>query len=67
MEAGNRWSKPHVATTSLHALFEVRRSISENAAVVVLDLEASHGCLHQVAGTLTAADIMHELARGSDY
>lgn len=24
-EGGNRWSKPHVATLSLHSLFELRR------------------------------------------
>ena len=48
VEAGDRWSKPHVATTSLHALFEVRKGIAEHT--VVLDLEAPHGCLHQVAG-----------------
>ncbi|XP_045760782.1 sodium bicarbonate cotransporter 3 isoform X7 [Maniola jurtina] len=44
-EGGNRWSKPHVATLSLHSLFELRSLILNGA--VILDLEAS--CLEQVA------------------
>ena len=48
MEAGDRWSKPHVATTSLHALFELRKGLAENT--VMLDLKAPHGCVHQVMG-----------------
>ena len=51
VEAGDRWSKPHVATTSLHALFEIRKGIAENTTTVVLDMNATHGCMHQVAGT----------------
>ncbi|CAN0144405.1 unnamed protein product [Lampetra planeri] len=35
---GERWSKPHVATLSLHALFELRSCIQLGA--VLLDLEA---------------------------
>ncbi|XP_034839338.1 electroneutral sodium bicarbonate exchanger 1 isoform X5 [Maniola hyperantus] len=44
-EGGNRWSKPHVATLSLHSLFELRSLILNGA--VILDLEASS--LEQVA------------------
>lgn len=38
-EGGNRWSKPHVATLSLHALFELRSFILNG--VVMLDTEAN--------------------------
>ena len=49
---GDRWSKPHVATTSLHALNELRKGLAENT--VVLDLAAPHGCNYQVAGISTS-------------
>lgn len=44
-EGGNRWSKPHVATLSLHSLFELRSLILNGS--VILDMEA--GSLEQVA------------------
>lgn len=37
-EGGERWSKPHVATLSLHSLFELRCSILNGT--VMLDVEA---------------------------
>lgn len=37
-EGGSRWSKPHVATLSLHSLFELRSLILNGA--VLLDAEA---------------------------
>jgi sodium bicarbonate transporter 10 len=37
-EGGNRWSKPHVATLSLHSLFELRSLLLNN--IVMLDMEA---------------------------
>ncbi|CAL1276617.1 unnamed protein product [Larinioides sclopetarius] len=39
-EGGNRWSKPHVATISLHSLFELRSCILNGT--VMLDLEANN-------------------------
>ena len=45
-EGGNKWSKPHVATLSLHSLFELRSCIMKGT--VLLDLEASD--LGQIAG-----------------
>lgn len=45
-EGGNKWSKPHVATLSLHSLFELRSCIIKGT--VLLDLEATD--LGQVAG-----------------
>ncbi|ODN05552.1 Sodium-driven chloride bicarbonate exchanger [Orchesella cincta] len=44
-EGGNRWSKPHVATLSLHSLFELRSLLLNN--IVMLDMEASS--LDQIA------------------
>ncbi|KRX22096.1 Sodium-driven chloride bicarbonate exchanger [Trichinella nelsoni] len=38
-EGGNRWSKPHVATLSLHSLFELRSCLMNG--VVILDVEAT--------------------------
>ena len=38
-EGGSRWSKPHVATLSLHSLFELRSLILNGT--VLLDAEAS--------------------------
>lgn len=48
-EGGNRWSKPHVGTISLHSLFELRSCILNGT--VLLDLEASS--LDQIAGNLS--------------
>lgn len=48
-EGGNRWSKPHVATLSLHSLFELRNLLS--TGTVMLDMEASS--LEQVADLVT--------------
>ncbi|XP_067294365.1 solute carrier family 4 member 4a isoform X4 [Pseudorasbora parva] len=38
-KGGERWSKPHVATLSLHSLFELRTCIEKGT--IMLDLEAS--------------------------
>ncbi|XP_078062644.1 electrogenic sodium bicarbonate cotransporter 1-like isoform X2 [Mustelus asterias] len=47
-EGGERWSKPHVATLSLHSLFELRTCIEKG--LVLLDLEAS--TLPQITETI---------------
>jgi len=39
-EGGERWSKPHVATLSLHSLFELRKGIMSGS--VMLDLDAAN-------------------------
>lgn len=44
-EGGNRWSKPHVATLSLHSLFELRSLLLNGT--VILDMEAQS--LEQIA------------------
>ncbi|XP_030761351.1 sodium-driven chloride bicarbonate exchanger isoform X3 [Sitophilus oryzae] len=38
-EGGNRWSKPHVATLSLHSLFELRSLLLNGS--VILDMDAT--------------------------
>lgn len=45
-QGGERWSKPHVATLSLHSLFELRTCIEKGS--IMLDMEASS--LPQVVG-----------------
>lgn len=47
-EGGNRWSKPHVATLSLHSLFELRSLLLNGT--MMLDMEAT--TLEQVADLL---------------
>lgn len=39
-EGGERWSKPHVASLSLHSLFEVRKSMV--SGVIALDMDATN-------------------------
>ena len=38
-EGGERWSKPHVTTLSLHSLFELRNCLMNHS--VLLDVEVS--------------------------
>jgi hypothetical protein len=45
-DSGNRWSKPHVASLSLHSLFELRSQLLNGA--VMLDMDAYH--VTQVSG-----------------
>ena len=45
-EGGDRWSKPHVATLSLHSLFELRKGML--SGTVMLDLEGYD--LEQIGG-----------------
>lgn len=53
-EGGNRWSKPHVATLSLHSLFELRSLILNGS--VILDMEANS--LEQVAENVLDSMVM---------
>ncbi|XP_060556502.1 electrogenic sodium bicarbonate cotransporter 1-like isoform X2 [Ruditapes philippinarum] len=59
-EGGERWSKPHVASLSLHSLFELRSTILNGA--VILDLDAYHitQIIDIVLDTLIAAKTMSE-------
>ena len=38
VEKGNRWSKPHVATSSLHHILNVRKELANDHLVVALDV-----------------------------
>ena len=50
-EGGERWSKPHVSTLSLHSLFELRTCLQ--TGTVLLDLDG--GSLPQIIGEARAA------------
>lgn len=52
-KGGERWSKPHVATLSLHSLFELKTCIEKGT--IMLDLEAAS--LHQVVEMITDSQI----------
>ncbi|XP_068995209.1 solute carrier family 4 member 4a isoform X2 [Embiotoca jacksoni] len=52
-KGGERWSKPHVATLSLHSLFELRTCIEKGT--IMLDMEAS--TLLQVVELITDSQI----------
>ena len=54
-DGGERWSKPYVATLSLHSLFELRSCILNG--VVLLDMRANS--VEEVAGT-----VEHRVASG---
>lgn len=45
-DGGERWSKPYVATLSLHSLFELRSCIINGT--VLLDMKAN--CIEEIAG-----------------
>lgn len=48
-DGGERWSKPYVATLSLHSLFELRSCIMNGT--VLLDMRA--GSIDEIAGLPT--------------
>ncbi|KAM9841801.1 electrogenic sodium bicarbonate cotransporter 1-like isoform 1-T2 [Aulostomus maculatus] len=58
-KGGERWSKPHVATLSLHSLMELKTCIEKG--VIMLDLEAS--TLPQIVETITDSQIESGLLR----
>lgn len=60
-KGGERWSKPHVATLSLHSLMELKTCIEKGT--IMLDLEAS--TLPQVVGkwVLLYPEFQHTVKR----
>ncbi|XP_072570567.1 electrogenic sodium bicarbonate cotransporter 1-like isoform X1 [Paramormyrops kingsleyae] len=58
-KGGERWSKPHVATLSLHSLFELKTCIEKGT--IMLDLEAS--TLPQVVEMITENQIASGLLK----
>lgn len=51
-DGGERWSKPYVATLSLHSLFELRSCIMNGT--VMLDMRANS--LEEIAGKVSCQD-----------
>lgn len=49
LEDSDRWSKPHMPTTTFTALEEVRKGLAEQT--VALNLKTDCGCLRKVIGT----------------
>lgn len=50
VDSANRWSKPHVSTTSLHSLNEIRRMMTDGDVVTLFDLKSTD--MSDVAGTI---------------
>ena len=80
-EGGERWSKPHVSTLSLHSLFELRTCLQ--TGTVLLDLDSgslpqiigeagttgapeSHGCVMPTLGLCSTHLILQKPGFGSD-
>lgn len=60
-EGGERWSKPHVSTLSLHSLFELRACLQ--TGTVLLDLDS--GSLPQIIGEARASLLGSPQARAT--
>ena len=56
-EGGERWSKPHVASLSLHSLFEIRKSIV--SGTIVLDMDAT--TMQNVSGMYSTLNLLNVL------
>lgn len=56
-DGGERWSKPYVATLSLHSLFELRSCILNGT--VMLDMRANS--IEEIAGTFYNTHLNHIL------
>ena len=59
-EGGNKWSKPHVATLSLHSLFELRSCVFKGT--VLLDLQADN--LAMISGELLSTLLKFKSGNG---
>ena len=55
-EAGERWSKPHVATLQLHVLHELRDLLRSDQTLLMLNLEEVNA-IEQIAGAPRASAI----------
>ena len=55
-EGGNRWSKPHVATLSLHSLFELRSFLLNGTG---------KSCVHPVPSSSLWTEIFYFLLNGT--
>lgn len=60
-DGGERWSKPYVATLSLHSLFELRSCILNGT--VMLDMRANS--IEEIAGTFYSINNNNKLISSS--
>lgn len=66
VDSANRWSKPHVSTTSLHSLFEVQRMLKGDRSACVFDLDLESGLQQHVAGITPKVLLPPEPQRDGD-
>uniref|UniRef100_A0A915EB49 Anion exchange protein n=1 Tax=Ditylenchus dipsaci TaxID=166011 RepID=A0A915EB49_9BILA len=62
-EGGNRWSKPHVATLSLHALFQLRSCILNGVVLIDLDIESLPQLIEKILDELINTGCLQESER----
>lgn len=62
-DGGERWSKPYVATLSLHSLFELRSCIMNG--IVMLDMRAIS--LEEIAGEVSLLPCVCNISETSFY
>ena len=56
-EGGNRWSKPHVATLSLHSLFELRSLLLNGTVGLDINKQSTNNNKHLANNKLQASNI----------
>ncbi|KAL3855165.1 hypothetical protein ACJMK2_014387 [Sinanodonta woodiana] len=59
-EGGGRWSKPHVATLSLHSLFELRSCIMTGTVILDMDAEDLSQVIDLALDNMVAAKQLEE-------
>ncbi|RUS81962.1 hypothetical protein EGW08_010277 [Elysia chlorotica] len=62
-EGGERWSKPHVASLSLHSLFELRSSLTTGACMLDMDALSIAQVADMVIDNLVSQKLLEESLR----
>ncbi|KAK3795634.1 hypothetical protein RRG08_025685 [Elysia crispata] len=62
-EGGERWSKPHVASLSLHSLFELRSSLTTGACMLDMDALSIAQVADMVLDNLISQKLLEESLR----
>lgn len=62
-EGGERWSKPHVASLSLHSLFELRSGLSSGAIMIDMDAHNISQVADLLLDHLVASKLLEESLR----
>ncbi|KAI1710224.1 HCO3- transporter family domain-containing protein [Ditylenchus destructor] len=62
-EGGNRWSKPHVATLSLHALFQLRSCLLNGVLLIDLEVESLPQLIECILDELIRTSCLQESDR----